>query len=230
MSTTVREGKVSDKKDQSYTSWNSNSIILGDYIVDSSDCCNMSTTVISGTGGDNMSTSTAAMAAGVNDYSLWLWSVNPSIDAGTTGNTITLGATSASAWPTMSSDVAPYTKAALSFSSGDNVTWATSNTDVNNKISDLLMDLRDLILLCLGSSVLETTTARHFDTASQIINHNEIDVDELANLMEALKKRLLIIAPDFEKHEKYPMLKQLYDEYKALERLLSGPDSNNDNE
>ena len=53
-----------------------------------------------------------------------------------------------------------------------------------------------------------------------------IDIDELADMMETLKKRLLILAPDFEKHEKYPMLKQMYDEYKAMEALLSGPDSN----
>lgn len=53
-----------------------------------------------------------------------------------------------------------------------------------------------------------------------------IDIDELADMMETLKKRLLILAPNFEKHEKYPMLKELYNEYKAMEALLSGPDSN----
>lgn len=52
-----------------------------------------------------------------------------------------------------------------------------------------------------------------------------IDIDELADMMETLKKRLLILAPNFEKHEKYPMLKELYNEYKAMEALLSGPDS-----
>jgi hypothetical protein len=53
-----------------------------------------------------------------------------------------------------------------------------------------------------------------------------IDIDELADMMETLKKRLLILAPNFEMHEKYPMLKELYDEYRAMEALLSGPDSN----
>ena len=52
-----------------------------------------------------------------------------------------------------------------------------------------------------------------------------IDIDELADMMETLKKRLLILTPNFEMHEKYPMLKELYDEYKAMEALLSGPDS-----
>lgn len=51
-----------------------------------------------------------------------------------------------------------------------------------------------------------------------------VDIDELAELIKVLKERLLVITPNFEMHEKYPMLKELYDEYKALEKLLSGPD------
>ena len=54
---------------------------------------------------------------------------------------------------------------------------------------------------------------------------NTIDIDELADIIETVKKRLLILTPSFEMHEKYPMLKELYDEYKAMEKLLSGPDS-----
>jgi len=54
---------------------------------------------------------------------------------------------------------------------------------------------------------------------------NEIDIDELADMMTTLKKRLLIITPNFEMHEKYPMLKEMYNEYKAMEKLLGGPDS-----
>ena len=54
---------------------------------------------------------------------------------------------------------------------------------------------------------------------------SKIDIDELADMMATLKKRLLILTPSFEMHEKYPMLKEMYDEYKAMERLLSGPDS-----
>ena len=54
---------------------------------------------------------------------------------------------------------------------------------------------------------------------------SEIDIDELADMMQTLKKRLLILTPNFEMHEKYPMLKELYNEYKAMEKLLSGPDN-----
>jgi hypothetical protein len=55
-------------------------------------------------------------------------------------------------------------------------------------------------------------------------NKHEIDLDELGDMMETLKKRLLILTPNFEQMEKYPMLKEMYDEYKAMERLLSGPE------
>ena len=54
---------------------------------------------------------------------------------------------------------------------------------------------------------------------------SKIDIDELADMMDTLKKRLLILTPSFEMHEKYPMLKEMYDEYKAMEKLLGGPDS-----
>ena len=57
-----------------------------------------------------------------------------------------------------------------------------------------------------------------------------IDIDELGELVETLKKRLLILTPNFEMHEKYPMLKEMYDEYKAMEKLLSGPDRSLDDE
>lgn len=54
---------------------------------------------------------------------------------------------------------------------------------------------------------------------------HKIDIDELGDMMATLKKRLLILTPNFEMHEKYPMLKEMYDEYKAMEKLLGGPDS-----
>lgn len=53
----------------------------------------------------------------------------------------------------------------------------------------------------------------------------EIDLNDLADTMDAIKRRLLILTPNFEMHEKYPMLKEMYEEYLAMERLLGGPDT-----
>lgn len=64
----------------------------------------------------------------------------------------------------------------------------------------------------VGANEIHTTTGK------------KIDLEELADVVETIKKRLLILSPNFELHEKYPMLKELYDEYKALEKLLGGPD------
>jgi len=55
-------------------------------------------------------------------------------------------------------------------------------------------------------------------------NKHTIDLDELGDMMETLKKRLLILTPKFEQLEKYPMLKAAYDEFKMLEKLLGEPD------
>jgi len=49
---------------------------------------------------------------------------------------------------------------------------------------------------------------------------NEINLDEAAELMKIVKERLLVIIPDFEKHEKYAALKKAYDHYKLIEAMV----------
>lgn len=49
---------------------------------------------------------------------------------------------------------------------------------------------------------------------------NEIDLDELADFVKIMRERMLILVPDFEKHEKYAALKKAYDHYKMIEALL----------
>jgi len=53
---------------------------------------------------------------------------------------------------------------------------------------------------------------------------NTINLDEMAVMMETLKERLLILTPNFEQHEKYPVLKDLYDQYKVVEAMLKEDD------
>jgi hypothetical protein len=48
---------------------------------------------------------------------------------------------------------------------------------------------------------------------------NKINLDEMATVMDTLKERLLILVPAFEKHDKYPALKEAYDHYKLIETL-----------
>ena len=78
-----------------------------------------------------------------------------------------------------------------------------------------------------SASILSAGTTEYGKTTIKTAK-NTIDIDELADMMETLKKRLLILAPNFEMHEKYPMLKEMYNEYKAMEKLLGGPDSSDE--
>lgn len=51
---------------------------------------------------------------------------------------------------------------------------------------------------------------------------NKINLDELADLMKIMQERLLILVPNFEKHEKYEALKKAYDHYKLIESIVNG--------
>lgn len=106
-------------------------------------------------------------------------------------------------------------------------------TDNTGGINNSGFFTTDTITLGSGTYGIDTSNSNFGSGITKNIirtpNH-EIDIDELAEFMDVVKKRLLVLIPDFEKHEKYPMLKELYNEYKAMERLLGGPDSNNNDE
>lgn len=51
-------------------------------------------------------------------------------------------------------------------------------------------------------------------------NKHKINLDDLADSVEVLKQRLLVLTPNFELHEKYPALKDLYEQYKVMEAML----------
>jgi len=50
------------------------------------------------------------------------------------------------------------------------------------------------------------------------------EVDEIKNRLSTIENRLSILVPDRKLLKKYELLKNLYDQYKAAEALLSGPD------
>jgi hypothetical protein len=52
-------------------------------------------------------------------------------------------------------------------------------------------------------------------------NKNKINLDEMAEVVQVVKERLLILTPNFEMHEKYPVLKDLYEQYKVVEAMLA---------
>jgi hypothetical protein len=52
-----------------------------------------------------------------------------------------------------------------------------------------------------------------------------IDVHAMANDIAMIKKQLAILEPNIKLNEKFEGLRQLYNEYKTMEKLLSGPDN-----
>lgn len=76
----------------------------------------------------------------------------------------------------------------------------------------------DLTVHPHGKTIL-TIQAENGGDAIIKTNKNTVNLDEVAAMMETLKERLLIITPDFEKHEKYPALKEAYEHYKLIEAM-----------
>ena len=53
---------------------------------------------------------------------------------------------------------------------------------------------------------------------------HDINLDEMADTIEILKQRLLVLTPNFKLHEHYPALKEAYEHYKVLEAMLAADD------
>ena len=62
------------------------------------------------------------------------------------------------------------------------------------------------------------------------VEGEERKVSELFKTVDVIKKRLSILEPKKEMLEKYKVLQDLYEQYKAAEALLDGPDVEGDNE
>ena len=72
----------------------------------------------------------------------------------------------------------------------------------------------------------DPTVRIHGDlVVADIDGENEINVTEF---MQAMKDRMLILQPNFEAMEEYPALKDAYDQYKMLEKLLTDNNAKKD--
>lgn len=123
--------------------------------------------------------------------------------------------------------------------------------ETNTTVGVIAQEIDDTLTINLGNGVTDTITlgnsytisgsAMNWSTTAGSVSIDgkthysmdeittatgkKIDLNDLADTIETLKRRFLVLAPNFEMHEKYPMLKQMYDEYIAMEKLLSGPDA-----
>ena len=63
----------------------------------------------------------------------------------------------------------------------------------------------------------DSTASAWQEVVSPDHTHNEIETR-----LETIEERLAIILPNDEFHKKYPALKEAYDHYKLIEKLVSG--------
>jgi expansin (peptidoglycan-binding protein) len=80
-----------------------------------------------------------------------------------------------------------------------------------------------------GYSVSSTTTISGPLSGNVTYTKSRLDEDALrqwAEIAEILKQRMLIITENFEKHDKYPALKEAYDHYKLIEAMCNEPPTN----
>lgn len=66
--------------------------------------------------------------------------------------------------------------------------------------------------------------ANDYDDIKIEVNGEVKSVSDLFNTVDAIKKRMAILEPKKEMLEKYKVLQDLYEQYKAAEALLDGPD------
>jgi len=71
----------------------------------------------------------------------------------------------------------------------------------------------------LESDGVDSVTVKGNLTISDTDGNNKIDVGEF---MRTINERLCVLQPVFEAHERYPALKDAYEQYKMLEKLLVG--------
>jgi hypothetical protein len=91
---------------------------------------------------------------------------------------------------------------------GVDLTWAGSN----------IIDVSDTNLIYGNFSYQNDT-----NISLSSIGTERFSLSDFYNRLETIEKRLTILVPDDKLKDKYQVLQDLYDQYKAAETLLSGP-------
>jgi hypothetical protein len=63
------------------------------------------------------------------------------------------------------------------------------------------------------------------DTLSSDYDEDSPEIDSINTRLSAIEKRLSILVPDKKLLKKYEILQDIYNQYKAAEALLDGPDA-----
>jgi hypothetical protein len=105
----------------------------------------------------------------------------------------------------------PQPGAAWTNKSGDVEIWDGTKWNVVPAVST-----RMATTSWVTNSIKQTITFNHSEDGRQVT------VNEIIDFMDVMKRRMLILTEDFERHEQYPALKEAYEHYKLIERLCCG--------
>jgi len=95
----------------------------------------------------------------------------------------------------------------------------STDPNVLSACADLITDADGMYVINDGISF----ASSYGDMVADNLTLDGVDIKET---LEQIKERLLILEPNFAMHEKYPALKDAYEQYKMLEKLLN--ESNTD--
>jgi len=106
----------------------------------------------------------------------------------------------------------------------DNTTLDLSNIDIN----DLLTVNVDSSVYSYDYSGVDTITIDDPSDYDLTINRPGKPPMKVGETLEKIMDRLAILEPDFDKMDRYPALREAYDNYKLIEAMLTGdePDGN----
>lgn len=108
----------------------------------------------------------------------------------------------------------------------DTSTLTTSGTTITTSASPDYQHLFDNA----GSIDLSSVYTDVEQDITLSVDGEERKISDLFKTVDVIKKRMAILEPKKEMLEKYTVLQDLYDQYKAAEALLGGPDVEDDNE
>jgi len=97
--------------------------------------------------------------------------------------------------------------------------WKTTTIGKGSISGGITNSVRDDIWSSISGGVASTNNDVEHENA-KITGKLEVDGIDVGATLKTLQERFLILEEDFEKHEQYPALKDAYEKYKLIEKLL----------
>ena len=107
---------------------------------------------------------------------------------------------------------------------------STDTISIDPSVGDFCIDRNNINVYTYSPYTVGTDTFTITDSSitnvdDLIINRPGKSPVKVAQTLESIMERLAILEPDFDKMDRYPALREAYDNYKTIEALLVGDDA-----